>query len=277
MEAVSWLVIGTLHYPKYLGEDIVDCLDKIVKNRIVVERGEYLYTLCHVQTQANDKFVVGEMVKLTRESKEKYFDPKKWEPIEYEMHGKRLVISSRFLLGQNSIMVIEHKRPSLPRSTFANMLKELLSRVIDDPVFTLDVTFHKNPTEIQTFIKEQDQILSISLSNILLKNPTFERRKIKKAEALIKEIGMTRGKLENPETGINKQGEVFEGFVGLAEQGQLDMTIQGRKDADRPGTKRTLATKQRILIERIEIEGDLKSFTKAAWAFLKKHQERFHE
>jgi hypothetical protein len=276
MAAVSSMVLGTVHYPKYLSEGITDCLKKIVKKRVMAIRGSFAYTLCYLEPTVDGQCVAGEMVKLASETKEKYFDQEKWEPIEFQLGGKKLVIGSRFLLSPENFIVIEDKRPDLTRTTFSRMLTALLAKTLDDPVFTLQITFHKDPIQIQKFIKEQDRIVRISMSRILLKNPLFDKNKIDKALKLIQELNMSKGRMENPEKGLNKESDIFGGLVGLAEQGQLDMSIQGVSE-DRPGTKRMFMTKQKLLVERVKIEGDVGSFSKEAWDFLNKHRKRMRE
>lgn len=278
--SASWLVVGTIHFPHYVEQkiDLNDCLRRIAQERVKIEKGEYIYTICTTE-EVPSVGIAGLLLKFAKKSSEEVFNEETWTPREYGVEGK-VIIGSRFLVGEGNLIVLEDRPPQLARTNFANRLEELLAEVVRNefPIFELEVYFHKDPTRIQKFIKEHEVVSSIALTNIKIKNPLPRTEDVKEARKMITDVGMTKCEIENPKDGINKDGHLFKGFVNLSEEGQLDMEISAPK-VDRSGkvTIDSFFTKLRLLRRRVEIEKGMRPFINAACKLLRTHLRRYQQ
>jgi hypothetical protein len=272
--------VGTIHFPPYVNEkvDVSDCLRQIAQNHIKIVKGDYIYTICTIE-DVPGVGVAGLLLKFAQKASEEVFNYDVWAPREYGVEDK-VIIGSRFLVGEGNLIVLEDKPPQLARTNFANRLEELLAEVVREelPVFELDVYFHKDPTRIQKFITEHDVVSSIALTNIKIKNPLPRTKDVDTARSMIADMGMAKCEIENPKEGINKDGHLFRGFVNLSEEGQLDMEICAPK-ADRSGRVSidSFLTKLKLLRRRVEIEKGMCPFINEAGKLLKTHLRRHQQ
>lgn len=262
MKSVSWLVLGVIHLPKnYVLYTLKDCLKLIAKNQITKKRGKFEYTICNMEER--DSIIYGELVRISLETKERYFDTRTWRLKYHDLQGRRTAVGSRFVLIDET-MVIEERTTHLPKTTFRNMLEELIRDVLKDQMFTLSIYFYKDERLIKAWIDDQDLLTTLAASNIKLKNIYHKRDKIQAALDLIEENKSTKVKIEN-ENGLNKDGGLVGGLIGLAEQGQLDLALSGAKNELPPEgqqipfqetSKFFTRKKTNTLMEKIEIDDE---------------------
>lgn len=274
--SVSWLVVGTIHIPPYIDIDVKDCLRQIAEKQVTIEKKEYLYTICNV-TEVENGAVAGLLLKFAKKASEEVFNYQIWAPREYGVSDK-VITGSRFLVGESNQIVLEDKKPQLSRTNFASRLEDLLGEVVKSEyggVFQLDVYFHKDPNRIQKFIREHKVVSSITLTNIKIKNPLPKTEGVADARVMIEDSRMTKCEIENPSSGINKEGNLFKGFVTLSEEGQLDLEIQAPR-VDRSGRVSidSFMSKLRLYRKRIDIRKDLGSFINEASQLLRDHLKR---
>jgi hypothetical protein len=258
------LVEGTIIFPDYLekiGQKLSYYLTEIINNKIQISRGNYFYVLCKCKELVGDKFDGGTnpllfaiMLKMSRTTKELYFDEENWLPKEEELERRHIKTYSRFLLFSSNLIVLEDARPQLSRHTFVDILKLLLEKVVarDVGVFQLDVRFKKSKEEIVSFIEKCDYITSIKFIDLYTPNPyDFGAEKINKARDIIKRGKIKNLSVENP-SGLEVESDEISGVVGLVQSGMGDAKVKGKHKE----STEYLETRSKLKSKKVEIEDD---------------------
>ena len=271
---VRRLVEGIVMLPSYIvreGRDIMHYVKKIIDRKISVSRGNFIYVLCKPEAipleNGGERALFSEMLKMSRSTKEQYFDEDSWLPVEEERPEKHIRTFSRFLLFEDGGVVLEDAYPQLSRNTFADMLEKLLHEAIKDEeaIFRIQVNFKKSEEEIHRFIDRCVVIRAVRFSGMAAPNPyDFGEEKINRARDLIKRTNSRVLLYENPD-GVNVGSDEISGGLGIVQAGIGDAKITGTAE---DGEREILETKRRLRTKRVDIEDD-KDFVKKALEFAK--------
>lgn len=212
----SLIIEGYVSYPDYVNNDMFYYIDKIIKTKEMVQQGKFFYTICNVKSY--EGYVYGLLLKISQSRREEYFDEEKWSPIEKEISERRVNISSRFLIFNDSTIIFEDVSAYLSKHTFRKAFIKLLHKAMKDEeiIFTLDINFKKSKKDILYFINNCDYITRIVFDGLKVPNPyKFNDENTKKAVRFIEELKIKKASLENKDDGINVNSPKINGLLNI--------------------------------------------------------------
>lgn len=243
------LIYGQVKLSEWSNYQLFDVIKELDKRHAHHEHGIFVYALGNVKFSNEHVYV--ELNKIRKSKLVPGWNWSKWRRTYREMEDDMLEEWIRLILTKDNKIVMEEKRPHMPRSTVHNVLQGLITQVVEATV-RLELKFKINVEQLERFLENADQITCIEFDNMRIPNPividgaeNFEnmiRRKIKKASFHAKEG-----------EGIEFQKEpTLKAGIEASKKDYADIKLEGIID----GTNKNFDSKERIERTRIEIEND---------------------
>lgn len=196
------------------------------------EEEDYLYAIHEFRENSlkNINYVYGQIVKFKTEKEIESFNIND-DSITHERTNNPPIIGYSNFVVFNKYILIEQKGKTLGQRQVLNTIIKFCEEKIKAE--ELDIDFVTDTKVMNEFIQDQEKIILIRFSNIIL-NPDNPDRNIQSFEEIPKDSNSKNIELSNSSgDGINKESSIVKGGLKLAEMQKIKIKVEGETSGEK--------------------------------------------